>query len=51
MPCRDSRGLPVRVYPARGEHDENVEEAEAVLGGDGQVAAYRAELAGAGEGA
>jgi hypothetical protein len=35
---------------AFGEHDQGVEEAAAVFGGGGQVAAYRAELAGAGEG-
>ena len=37
--------------PAFGEHDEGIEECQAVLGCGRQVAADGAELAGAGEGA
>src|SRR5512142_247752 len=36
---------------ALGEHDKSIEEAEAVLGGGGEVTADSAELAGAGHGA
>ena len=36
---------------AFGEHDEDFEEALAVLGGGGEVAANRVELCGSGEGA